>query len=96
MQRVKGDVSTVGDVESVWPRLQASHEKPHWISVDFSHWEYQDESSEEEEEEGRGRGEVNPETIKKMVRGREGRGRKGREGKKEREGGKGGKRGREG
>lgn len=31
--------------EGVWPRLQSSHEKPHWISLDFSRWE---EGSEDE------------------------------------------------
>ena len=35
----------------MWPRLQSSHEKPHWIGIDFDHWEYQKESEDEEEEE---------------------------------------------
>ena len=38
-------------LECVWPRLQSSHEKPHWISIDFTHWEYQKESEDEEDEE---------------------------------------------
>lgn len=59
--------------EGVWPRLQSSQEKPHWISLDFSHWEYQKEGSEEEdsqeEREGgeRRKGEVDPKMMKKMV-----------------------------
>lgn len=56
----------------MWPRLQSSHEKPHWISVDFNHWEYQKEGSEDEEsqeegDDGERRGEVDPGMIKKMV-----------------------------
>ena len=58
-------------LEGVWPRLQSAHEKPHWISLDFDHWEYQhEEGSEEEEEEGDGeRNGVNPEMMEKMVCG---------------------------
>ena len=53
--------------EGVWPRLQSSHEKPHWISLDFSHFEYQHDGSEEEgEEEGEGK-DIDPEMRKKMV-----------------------------
>ena len=32
----------------IWPRLQASHERPHWIRLDFERWEYQPESDDEE------------------------------------------------
>ncbi len=31
-----------------WPRLQVAHERPHWIAIDFEHWEYQPESDDEE------------------------------------------------
>ena len=51
--------------EGVWPRLQALSEKPHWISVDFDHWEYQHDGSEEEEEEERKK--LDPEMMRKMV-----------------------------
>ena len=42
-------------LDRVWPRLQSANEKPHWISLDFSHWEYQKEESEDEsgDEDGR-------------------------------------------
>ena len=55
--------------EGVWPRLQSSHEKPHWIGVDFNHFEYpHDESEEEGEEEGEGK-EMDPEMRRKVVSG---------------------------
>ena len=43
-----------------WPRLQSSQEKPHWLRVDFDHWEdlsddEEGEGEEEDEEGGRGR-----------------------------------------
>lgn len=53
--------------EGVWPRLQTSHEKPHWISLDFNHWEYQNEGSDESEEEGEEEGRKKEEMMKKMV-----------------------------
>ncbi len=37
-------------IEGTWPRLQSSNEKPHWISIDFTHWEYQNDGSDDEEE----------------------------------------------
>ena len=33
-----------------WPKLQSEHSKPHWIKIDFDHFEISD--SEEEEKEG--------------------------------------------
>ena len=55
----------------MWPRLQSSHEKPHWIRTDFEHWEYLRESgeedSEEEQEEEQGEGSVDPEKLERMV-----------------------------
>ena len=36
---------------SVWPRLQSSQEKPHWLRVDFDHWEELSDGGEEGEEE---------------------------------------------
>ncbi len=55
-------------VEGVWPRLQSSHEKPHWISLDFNHFEYQHDGSEEEEDDGEEeKKQVDPEMRKKMV-----------------------------
>ena len=48
-------------VGGTWPRLQVAHERPHWIGIDFEHWEYQPESDDEESgTEG---------TSAKMVRG---------------------------
>ena len=55
--------------ESTWPRLQSSLEKPHWISVDFERFEYQDDSEpegEEEEEEEEGET-IDPEKLKRIV-----------------------------
>ncbi len=51
--------------EGVWPRLQSSHEKPHWITLDFNHFEYQHDGSEEEVEEEEK--EMDPEMRKKVV-----------------------------
>ena len=51
-------------LERIWPRLQPSLEKPHWITLDFSHWEYHKESGEESSEEER---EVDPERRERMV-----------------------------
>ena len=55
--------------ETTWPRLQSSLEKPHWISVDFERFEYQDDSEPEAEEEGEEeQGEImDPEKLKRMV-----------------------------
>ena len=55
--------------ENTWPRLQSSLEKPHWISVDFERFEYQDDSEPEEEEEGdREEGEtIDPEKLQRIV-----------------------------
>lgn len=36
---------------SVWPRLQSSQEKPHWLRVDFDHWEELSDGGEEREDE---------------------------------------------
>lgn len=33
----------------IWPRLQSSQERPHWLKLDFEHWE---DLSDEEGEEG--------------------------------------------
>ena len=55
--------------ERVWPRLQTTMEKPHWISVDFTHWEYQKESDDEEEEEEKEEGVgLDPEKKARVVR----------------------------
>jgi hypothetical protein len=56
--------------ETTWPRLQSSLEKPHWISVDFERFEYQDDSEPEAEEEEEGEeGEmIDPEKLKRIVR----------------------------
>lgn len=54
--------------EGVWPRLQSSLEKPHWISLDFDQWEYQQEEGEESDGETP-KIEFNPEMMKKIVRG---------------------------
>ena len=52
--------------EGMWPRLQVSHQKPHWLQVDFDHY-VDDADSEEGEGEGEGEGEaggpVNPVRI---------------------------------
>ena len=54
--------------ESTWPRLQSSLEKPHWISVDFERFEYQDNSEPEGEEEEEEEGEtIDPEKLKRIV-----------------------------
>lgn len=54
--------------ERVWPRLQSSHEKPHWIGLDFSHFEYQHDGSEEEESAGEEESkEIDPEKRKQIV-----------------------------
>lgn len=58
-------------VVGVWPRLQSSLEKPHWIGIDFTHWEYMKESDDEEEEEAEEAGEgraVDPEKKARIVR----------------------------
>ena len=55
-------------VEGVWPRIQSSLEKPHWISLDFSHWEYQDEGSEGEEKDEEKERTMDPKKIEEMVR----------------------------
>ncbi len=34
-----------------WPRLLSTTERPHWLRVDFDHWEDEDGSEEEDEEE---------------------------------------------
>lgn len=39
--------------DGIWPRLQASHERPHWIRLDFERWEYQPESDDEESDGGK-------------------------------------------
>ena len=41
-----------------WKRLQSSREKPHWIKLDFDHFEVSD-SEEEEEQAGAERGDKN-------------------------------------
>lgn len=33
-----------------WPRLQSDHLKPHWVKVDFDHFEVSDSEEEVEEE----------------------------------------------
>ena len=38
-----------------WPRLQSSQEKPHWLRVDFDHWEDLSDDEEEEDEGGGGK-----------------------------------------
>ena len=53
--------------EGVWPRLQSSHEKPHWITLDFNHFEYQHDGSEEEDGVEDEEKEIDPELRKKMV-----------------------------
>lgn len=35
----------------VWPRLQSSQEKPHWLRVDFDHWEELSDGENEAEDE---------------------------------------------
>ena len=72
-------------IEGVWPRLQSSLEKPHWISLDFDQWEYQREEGEESDGEAP-KIELSPEIMKKIVRRREGR----REERGGKEGGGGG------
>lgn len=54
----------------MWPRLQSSHEKPHWITVDFKHWEYQPEGSDESDdgEEAKKKKAMDPELREKVVR----------------------------
>ena len=45
--------------ECKWPRLQSSQEKPHWLRIDFDHWEELsdgEEGEEDETEEGGGKG----------------------------------------
>jgi len=41
-------------------------EKPHWISIDFTRWEYQKESDDEEEEMTEGEG-LDPEKNARVV-----------------------------
>ena len=49
-----------------WPRLQSTLEKPHWLRVDFDHWEELSDGD-EEEEEGEGEGEKKPLTREKLA-----------------------------
>ena len=56
-------------LDRVWPRLQSANEKPHWISLDFNHWEYQKEEGEDESGEDDGSKE---EARKKLVGAMEG------------------------
>ena len=44
----------------VWPRLQSSQERPHWLRVDFDHWE--------ELSDGEGEEEVGEEDKKPLTR----------------------------
>ena len=44
-----------------WPRVQSSHQRPHWIHVDFEHFEDEEDDEEEEEEE------VPPEKRERIV-----------------------------
>ena len=38
----------------VWPRLQTSQERPHWLRVDFDHWEELSDNEETDEGEDNG------------------------------------------
>ena len=38
-------------LEGMWPRLQVSHQKPHWLQVDFDHYVDDGESGDEAKEE---------------------------------------------
>ena len=53
-----------------WPRLQSTLERPHWLRVDFDHWEDlsdgEEEEEEEEEEEGE-RGEKRAQAREKLA-----------------------------
>ena len=62
------DLCYVHDVENTWPRLQSSLEKPHWISVDFDHFEYQDDSEPEDEDEKGQAESMDPEKLERIVR----------------------------
>lgn len=48
-----------------WPRVQSTHQKPHWIHVDFEHFEDEEDEEEEEKEE-----EVDPEKRERIVSGK--------------------------
>ena len=48
-----------------WPRVQSAHQKPHWIHVDFEHFEDEEDEEEEEKEE-----EVDPEKRERIVSGK--------------------------
>lgn len=50
-----------------WPRLQSSQEKPHWLRVDFEHWEDLSNGSGEEEEREGGEGEGKEKGDKKAL-----------------------------
>ena len=53
----------INHVARKWPRVQSSHQRPHWIHVDFEHFEDEEEDEEEEEEE------VAPEKRERIVSG---------------------------
>lgn len=38
----------------VWPRLQSSQEKPHWVRIDFDHWEELSDGEDGDKEGGDG------------------------------------------
>ena len=42
---------TVLYADGTWPRLQSSHERPHWIMMDFEHWGVPKQRVDDEESE---------------------------------------------
>ena len=52
-----------------WPRVQSAHQKPHWIHVDFEHFEDEEDEEEEEKEEEKEE-EVDPEKRERIVSGK--------------------------
>ena len=48
----------------MWPRVQSAHQRPHWIHVDFEHFEDEEEDEKEEEDV---EGEKDPEKRERIV-----------------------------